>query len=125
MCRQGTANVCDTSATCEQPGPGRALGPAPRSHRRGVSPWIIRAQNAVTVSTALGEQRSLHIACYPDRPAGEEELVEAVLIVVADVTQAVHAQRELERRPQLQPLVQCNWLLATGMASTTQPDKIE
>jgi PAS domain-containing protein len=62
--------------------------------RRGSS---ARAQDAVTVSMALGEQRSLHIASYPDRLAREEGPVEAVLIVVADVTEAVHAQRELEQ----------------------------
>src|SRR5205085_1646418 len=41
-------------------------------------------QDAVTVHTALGEQRSVQITCYPDRPAGEEGPVEAVLVMVTD-----------------------------------------
>src|SRR5207248_1735587 len=56
-----------------------------------------RVEDAVTVDTALGEQRSLQIACYPDRCAGEQGPVETVLITVTDVTETVHARRELEQ----------------------------
>src|SRR5256714_2291303 len=55
------------------------------------------AQDAVTVHTALGEQRSVQIACYPGRPAGEEGPVEVVLVMVTDVTETVHARRALEQ----------------------------
>jgi nitrogen fixation/metabolism regulation signal transduction histidine kinase len=49
--------------------------PRPRSAQPSTRRFAVdhpRAQDAVTVSMALGEQRSLHIASYPDRPAGEE-----------------------------------------------------